>query len=290
MKKVLVAGGTGYLGGFVVREFKKRGYPVRVLIRKEDQKEKFADVDVDEFFLGDITKPDTLKNITAGIDLVFSSVGITRQKDGMTYMDVDYQGNVNILNEALKTGVKHFTYVSVFNAYKFPNLKIIQAKEKFVKELKNSGIRSCIIRPTGFFNDMKEFLMMAKSGKVFLLGDGNYKLNPVSGRDLAEFCVNSIENNLHEVEVGGPVIYTQNELAEIAFKAWNIKGKIIHIPVFFRNVILFLLRTFTSSKFYGPIEFFLSVATIDNVAPQYGKENLEEFFKKEIKKYKNSVL
>ena len=287
MKKVLVAGGTGYLGGHIVRELKKRDYWVRVLIRKEEQKEKFKDVDVDEFFLGEITIPETIKDITKDIDHVFTSVGITRQKDGLTYVDVDYQGNANLLNEALKSGVERFTYVSVFNADKVPELKIIQAKERFVKELQNSEIQSCIIRPNGFFNDMKEILMMAKSGKVYLIGNGDYKLNPISGRDLAEVCVDSMEKGLKEVEAGGPEVYTQNEIAQIAFDAWNIKGKIIHIPVFVRNVLLFLLRTFTSSKFYGPIEFFMTAITIDNVAPKYGKDILEDFYKKIVKEYKN---
>ncbi|MDD2346469.1 MAG: hypothetical protein PHY85_10055 [Bacteroidales bacterium] len=47
---------------------------------------------VDDFFVGEITKPQTLIGIAENIDWVFSTIGITRQKDGLTYMDVDYQG------------------------------------------------------------------------------------------------------------------------------------------------------------------------------------------------------
>ena len=47
-------------------------------------------------------------------NFVFSSVGITRQKDGLTFKDVDYQGNRNLLEVAKHAGVKKFIYVSVF--------------------------------------------------------------------------------------------------------------------------------------------------------------------------------
>ena len=79
-KKVLVAGATGYLGQYLVKELKRRGFWVRVLIRREDQKEKFESVD--DFFIGQITEPHSLVGITNDIDWVFSTIGITRQKDG----------------------------------------------------------------------------------------------------------------------------------------------------------------------------------------------------------------
>lgn len=106
MEKVLVAGATGYLGQHLVEELKQRNYWVRVLIRKESQKQLFEDVD--DFFIGEITKLESLNEICKGIDWVFSSIGITRQKDGMTYMNVDYQGNSNLLFEAKKSNVKSF--------------------------------------------------------------------------------------------------------------------------------------------------------------------------------------
>lgn len=286
MKKVLVAGATGYLGYFVVQELKKKNYWIRVLIRKEKQKEKFKGIDVDEFFVGQVTKPNTIVDVTKDIDWVFTSIGITRQKDGLTYMDVDYQGNLNLLNDAIKNKVELFQYVSVLGSEKVPNLKIIQAKVKFVEELKKSNIKHSIIRPTGYFGDLKEVLQMAKKGKVYLIGTGEYKINPISGKDLAIVCIESLEKGKEIVNVGGPKIYTQNQIAEIAFDVLNIKGKIIHIPLWIRDVIVFLLRTFTSSKFYGPFEFFLTAMTIDGYTNKYGTELLEDYYKQEAKNIK----
>ncbi len=201
MKKVLVAGATGYLGQYLVKELKKRGFWVRVLIRKESQKFNFESVD--DYFIGEVTKPESIHEVTKDIDWVFSTIGITRQKDGLTYMDVDYQGNSNLLKEALKEKVESFQYISAINGDKLRHLKIFEAKEKFADELKNSGINYCVLRPNGFFSDMKDFLDMAKSGRVYLFGDGNFKLNPIHGEDLAKVCVDKMEEGIKEESIGG---------------------------------------------------------------------------------------
>ena len=97
------------------------------------------------------------------------------------------------------------------------------------------------MRPNGFFSDMKDFLEMAKKGTVYLFGHGNFKLNPISGSDLAEVCVDQISSEDKEVIVGGPDILSQNELAELALKAWNKKIKIIHLPDWIRKFIIWIM-------------------------------------------------
>jgi uncharacterized protein YbjT (DUF2867 family) len=279
-QKVLVAGATGYLGQYLVKELKKRGFWVRVLIRNEQQKDKFDSVD--DFFIGQITDPESLHGITKNIDLVFTTIGITRQKDGMTYMDVDYQGNSNLLKESLKDEVKSFQYISAINGDKLRHLKIFEAKEKFVDELKDSKINHCVIRPNGFFSDMKDFLNMAKGGRVYLFGRGKFKLNPIHGEDLAKVCVDTMIDGVKEESVGEIDVLSQNELAEMALKAWGNPIKITHLPDWIRRFTIWLLRTFTSSKTYGPIEFFLTLMAEDNIANTYGKKRLANYFKLEI--------
>jgi uncharacterized protein YbjT (DUF2867 family) len=282
MKKVLIAGATGYLGQHLVKELKQRNYWVRVLIRKESQKQLFEEVD--DFFIGEITNSESLNKICENIDWVFSSIGITRQKDKMTYMDVDYQGNSNLLFEAKNANVESFLYVSALGGENLRELKIFEAKERFVDELKSSQLNYTIMRPNGFFSDMSDFLKMAKGGTVYLFGDGNFKLNPIDGGDLAKVCIDKIILKEKEVNVGGPDILTQNELAEFALKAWNKKIKIIHLPDWIRKFTIGFMRKFTSSKTYGPIEFFMTAMALDNIAPQYGKRKLEDFFKKEVER------
>ena len=70
---------------------------------------------------------------------------------------------------------------------------------------------------------------MAERGKVYLFGKGEYRMNPIHGEDLAEFCVNCIHSSEQELPVGGPEIFTQKELSQVAFKISGKKEKIVYI-------------------------------------------------------------
>lgn len=274
--KILVAGATGYLGKYILKELKKQGYYTIALVR--DSK-KLKDIAIDKIFEAEVTQPLTLKNLCADVDCVISSVGITRQKDGLTYMDVDYQANANLLQEAKRSGAKKFIYVSVLHGKQMRELKMVEAKERFVDELKSSGMEYIIIRPNGFFSDMTEVLNMAKKGSVYLFGDGEYKGNPIHGADLAEFIVNNMDKSNTELEVGGPQTLTQNQMAQAAFAALSKKEKIMHIPLWIRDLSLKLIRWFSGQKTYGPVEFFMTVMTMDMIAPLYGKYRLSNYYK-----------
>lgn len=275
-KRILLAGATGYLGRHIALQLPKTKFNNRLVVRNK-QKASF-DKQIYNVVEAEVTNPKTLKGIFKGIDTVISTIGITRQKDNLTYMDVDFQANVNLLEEAKKSGVKKFIYISVYNGEKLRNLKICKAKEKFVDYLKKSGMDYCIIRPNGFFSDMSDFLKMAKKGTVYLFGKGNLHINPIHGEDLAKVCIDAIEKEDKEIDVGGPDLLSHNEIAELAFKALKRDEKISHLPDWIRKLIIWTFRTFTSSKTYGPIEFFLSTMAIEMSAPKFGEKHLKDFF------------
>lgn len=281
MKKVLIAGATGYLGKYLVKEFKSRGWNVSAVARNESKLDDISEF-VDEKVVCELTEPSSLTNICQSIDVVFSSVGITKQKDGKTFMEVDYQANKNLLDEAKKSGVRKFIYVSVFGANKLKNLKVMQAKLKFENELRNSGLDHTIIYPNGFFSDMLEYLQMAKKGKGMVIGSGENKINPIHGADLAEVCVGAVNNAETTIEVGGPEILTHNEILDIAFRLYGKKPKISRFPNWMKSIILGLMRAFTPIKVYGPLEFFMTVLSKDMVAPTAGSRKLEDYFKENL--------
>ena len=130
---------------------------------------------------------------------------------------------------------------------------------------------------------MTEVLDMANKGKVYLFGDGEYKGNPIHGADLAAFMVSHLDSREVELDVGGPELMTQNEIAKAAFRAAGKPPKITHIPIWIRNLTLGLIRFFTGQKIYGPIEFFMTVMTQDMLAPKVGQYHLEEYYRSKAK-------
>lgn len=278
MRKVLVAGATGYLGQFAVRALKAQGYWIRALGRSAA---RLAPVEeyADELFVGEVTDPVSLTGLCDDIDIVFSSVGITRQKDGLAYKDVDYQGNRNLLTLAEAAGVSRFMYVHVLNAEKLRHVAMIQAKQAFVDELERSTLDHIVVCPTGFFSDMEEFLSMAHSGRVYLFGDGTNQINPIHGTDLAEVCADALERPKSRIDVGGPDVFTYREIAELAFEVLEQREKITCVPKFLVSATVGALRWLAPVKVHGPVQFMASVMTMDAVGQPFGQRRLADHFR-----------
>jgi uncharacterized protein YbjT (DUF2867 family) len=283
--KVLVAGASGYLGRYVVKEFADRGYSVRALVRNREKlagqgpnlEPPVADI-VDETIIGDAADPASLKDACKGIDIVFSCMGLTRPQHGITSEAVDHLGNKALLDDALAHGVKKFIYISVFNSHKMMDVEMVGAHERFVDDLKASGISFTVIRPTAFFSDMGMFFNMARSGHMNLFGDGTNRFNPIHGADLAKVCVDSAENPEKELNVGGPEVYTYDETNIMAFEALGKPPRITHVPLWIGDVVLFVTGLF-NKPLSSVLGFALSVSRIDNVAPSYGTRKLADFFR-----------
>ncbi len=287
--RVLVAGATGYLGRFVAHAYTQRGYRVRALARDASRLRSrgpfgapgIGEADTDDVFIGEVTDPATLGGLMDGIDIVFSSVGISRQRDGLTFDQVDYGCNHALLEMAQAAGVSKFVYVSMQGGTEPPiaDLAIAKAHEKVVGELAASGLQYRIIRPCGYFSDMGVLLKMARRGRSFLVGGGTNLMSPIHGRDLAQVCVDATEGDSVEVEAGGPETMTQRQAAELAFDVLGKRPKITSIPL---PVVRGLGRAVgvASRQFGDLIEFIVVAGEVDGVGPPLGTTTLRSYFER----------
>jgi uncharacterized protein YbjT (DUF2867 family) len=291
--KILIAGATGYLGKYVARAFKRQGYYVRILAREESRLKApgpftapaLSEEDYDELFLGEITRPETLNDVADGMDIVFSSVGISRQRDGLTFDQVDYQGNKNLIDQCLKSGVKRFVYVSMLDADKIMELEITRAHEKVVMELESSPLEYTIVRPSGYYSDMGSLFNMAYKGRVYIIGKGLNSMNPIHGQDLADVCVEAAESNEKVIEAGGPDIFNQRDLADLAFEVTGKSPRVSFIPFWIGKFLVGLIRLL--SRQYGDLaDFIVTASKIDSIGPKRGKISLREYFE-ELKSVKD---
>jgi uncharacterized protein YbjT (DUF2867 family) len=283
-KTVLVAGSTGYLGKFAVQAFHERGYRVRALTRSEARLAEPGpftappvDALVDEVFVGEVTKPETLAGLMDGVDVVFSSVGISRQRDGLSFEQVDHQANRLLIDLAKQAGVQKFVYVSLWGQEEIRHLEIVRAHEKVVEALAESGLPHCVVRPSGYFSDMGVLLDMAKRGRSFLVGAGVNRFNPIHGADLAQVCVDAMESELPEIGAGGPDTMTQREAAELAFDVLGKPAKIVVLPMWLMRGLVKGVGLL-NAQFGDLFEFIVTAGEIDGVAPSVGKTTLRSYF------------
>lgn len=278
---IAIAGATGYLGRYLVQASLDRGYKVRVLTQDASRLPDHWQGKVD-VFEAQVIDPRSLRGFAQGATWLLSSVGITSQRDGYGYEEVDYQGNANLLEEAEASGVERFGYIGVFNGKALAHTAMVGAKERFVERLGQSSVPGTVIRPTGFFSDMGEFLAMAKRGSVALFGKGDQLLNPIDGSDLATFTLDAMEKDgesdgFLEHPVGGPDTYTMKQIGQLAFSVLGKKPRFFVVPHWLRKLALVLLPIFTPRHVWGPAQMFLSAADLSMVALPWGRKSLTEY-------------
>lgn len=232
--KVVLAGAFGNLGVEILKALTAAGHEVVAADMVVDGAKEIAC----ERRVMDATRPETLKGLCDEADAVISTVGLTRTSATITNYQVDYQGNLNLLEEAKRAGVQRFVYISVIKADSDPTVPMLHAKALFEEKLKASGLTWVIHRPTGYFYDIaKVFMPMIEKGQVTLLGKQDVHANVIDTPDFADFIVRHLEDENCTYDVGGRETYSYEEMAKMFFAAAGKPAVIKRAPVFLFDVL-----------------------------------------------------
>jgi len=248
--KVVLCGAYGKLGSDVLKALVAAGHDV-VAADIIDREVEGLDKASYTYKKMDATDPASLSGLCDGADVVVSTVGLTKANPNLTAMDIDFQGNKNILDEAVKAGVKKFVYVSVIKADKAPHVPLLHAKALFEEELKKSGLDWVILRPTGYFYDIvKVFRPMIEKGKVMLLGkeEDVVSCNVIDTPDFADFIVKHLDDTNVTYDIGGKETYTYVEIAQMCFDAAGKELNISYVPGFFFDILAWLPKNKKNGK------------------------------------------
>lgn len=274
---LVVAGATGYLGGHVVRAAAEAGYRVRALVRDPARLSARVRSRCDEVFVGEATDPASLRGLFEGAALGFSSIGVRHFRRRPTIWEVDEAANLSLVDEAERAGARRFAFVSLLQGdARRGALPVAEARERVVDRLVASRMSAAVVRPSGFFNDLEEIFRMAASGRVWLLGDGAARFNPIHGADLAARVVEALAGSEDvAVSVGGPDVLTMREAGQLAFDALGAPARFGHVP-------LWVVRSAASAAApFNPnlstfLRMFAMMADGDLVAPPYGRHHLAD--------------
>ena len=280
--KVVLAGAYGNLGSDIFRALLREGHEVIAadMIEKDlGLKGKFT------FKKLDVTDPASLKGLCDGADCVITTVGLTKTSAAVTNYEIDYQGNLNLLNEAKAAGVKNFAYISVIKADKAPDVPMLHAKYLFEEELKKSGLSYVIFRPTGYFYDIiKVFRPMIEKGEVTLLGKKPVHANVISTEDFADFIVKHMNDENALYNVGGKETYSYEEIANMCFEAAGKEPQIKRAPAFLFDVLAFVNKLKKNGK-EAILKFSKWTLTEEMIGDTaYGDMSFKKYIKESFKK------
>ena len=256
-EKVLVTGGTGFLGKRLIRQLVSEGYPVRVLARKLSNIEPLKKIGV-EIFFGDVGDKASLEEAFQGVGIAIHAAAGTsgNDKDCET---ATLQGTRNVLEISKKQKIKKLVYVSSCSVYgvadykenqivnenasleRYPEKRGVysaskQTAEGFVSEaMKSGGLPITILRPGtiygpggDLFSPMMGFSLFNKAFVV--IGMGKFELPFVYIDNIVDAIVRSVQSedannqvfNVVDSERITKKLYMQQLIKKLYPKAWKI--------------------------------------------------------------------
>lgn len=220
-ERVLVTGGTGFLGKNVVEHLVKEGYPVRVLARKLSDVEPLKALGV-EILYGDVADTASLGEAAKGMDvIVHAAAGTSGDKKDCDTATI--QGTKNVIEVVGSAGVKKLVYISSCSVYgvadykkdelvtedstleRFPSKRgeyssSKQAAEALVSSaVADGGLPAIILRPGTIYGpggDVYTPMLGFSAPNTFIvIGNGRFELPFVYIDNLSDAVVKSIESD-----------------------------------------------------------------------------------------------
>jgi uncharacterized protein YbjT (DUF2867 family) len=222
---ILVTGGTGTLGRFVVARLRAKGAEVRVLTRQPR-----PDADGVSYVVGDLETGAGAEAAVRGVHTIVHCAGSQKGDDVKAR---------HLMAAAARAGVRHVVYISVVGADRTPVTSgidramfgYVAAKRAAEQIVAESGVPYTTLRATQFHElAFQAVAAMAKLPVVF--APGGTKMQPVAADEVAARLVELALGEPQGLveEMGGPRIYPFAELARSYLRATGRRRPILAVP------------------------------------------------------------
>ncbi|HEX5256088.1 MAG TPA: NAD-dependent epimerase/dehydratase family protein [Mycobacterium sp.] len=130
--RVLITGGTGFVGGWTAKAISDAGHAVRFLVRNPDKLQTTVaklGVDVSDFAVADIVDRVAVREALQGCDAVVHSAALvaTDPRQTPAMLATNMQGAQNVLGQSVELGLDPIVHVSSFTALFHPDLETLTA-------------------------------------------------------------------------------------------------------------------------------------------------------------------
>lgn len=269
-KLAVVFGGSGFVGRNVVRELAKRGWRVRVAVRRPHLAQflrPMGAVGQIQLKQCNVRHRPSIADAIHGADAVINLVGLLHQTGPQTFNAVQSAGAAAIANLAKEEGIETFIHMSAIGADVESDSHYARTKGEAERAVREAMPAAVILRPSivfgpedSFFN---KFATMASFSPVLpLVGGGKTKFQPVYVDDVADAICEALvrpEAAGRIYELGGPRVYTFRELMEIMLRETGQKRVLLPLPFFAASL------AGTVSQIIGRLPFVEPMLTVDQV-------------------------
>ena len=242
--KVLVTGGTGFVGPHVVKAIVDRGHDVRVLTRQRRSGARAAAVGA-EAVEGDMRDAASLRIAAQGVDAVVHLVAI-RQGSEEQFQRIMVDGTRSLLAAAKEVGTRRFVHMSALGTTEQTKdlVPYYGAKWQMEQDVAASGIPYVIFRPSFIFGErggiLGTFRRIAKVAPVTpVIGSGRERIQPIWVEDVAQYFAHALDRDdvtNRIFELGGPDVVTWNEFWDRLKRALGVRRPTIHMPMGFMRL------------------------------------------------------
>ncbi|NEO56615.1 MAG: SDR family oxidoreductase [Okeania sp. SIO3B5] len=287
----LVTGATGDLGQRIIRILREREISVRAFARLNSSYSELENRGA-EIFIGDLKIDKDIEKACQGIEYIISAHGGANDVQA-----IDYRANIELIDCAVKVGVKHFVFISVLGAERgYEDSPTFKAKREVEKYLKASGLNYTILQPSGFASNLLPLAERFKdTGMYLLIGDDKNRTSIVSTDDLAKIAVDSVSVEAacnQTLPIGGPEIISRGEISQIFSRIFNREPILINPPLFVFDGLRNTVGLFNSElqKSLGTLrvllanEFFCTPEEIENLETifEMKMESVESFIRRKM--------
>jgi NADH dehydrogenase len=241
IKKVLLLGGSGFIGTYIANRLSQRGIEVTIPTRRRERTKALIIQPNVEMPEANIHCEKTLAELMQGQDAVINLVGVLHSSDVQLPYSADFaRAHVELPKKIIAackaSGVRRLVHMSALKADSQGPSEYLCSKgdgEAVVMAAKND-LDITVFRPSVIFglgdSFLSMFAKMLKKLPVFPLGFGHARFQPVWAADVADAFVASLEDTTtfgQAYDLVGPKVYTLRELVDYTAELTNSNARII---------------------------------------------------------------
>jgi len=235
--KVLVTGGTGFVGPHVVRAIAERGHDLKLLVRDSTRSRELPGQPV----VGEMTNTVSLQHAVEGVEAVVHLVAIRQGKEEQ-FRRVMEQGTRDLVTAARDAGVRRFVLMSALGTSEETRdlVPYYHAKWEMEEAVKGSGVDHVIFRPSFVFGRdggiLPTFRKLAKlTPATPIIGSGEQRIQPIWVDDVAMYFAEALdkpETTNRTFDLGGPDIVSWNDFWQRLRTTLGIRRRPrLHVPI-----------------------------------------------------------